>query len=484
MEQLHRKTPLTLPVKAVQFGEGNFMRAFIDWMIDEMNKKAGFGGCVQLIQPRGGEKGQALRDAINRQDGLYTLILRGVEDGKVVEKSQIIESVKGCLDPVSEWQEICNVFCGKELRFFFSNTTDAGIEYKEEPYTPGKAQGTFPAKLTALLYARFSARLPGLILLPCELIEENGKKLKEIILRYAAEWKLGDDYADYIRKECIFCCTLVDRIVAGYPKMEAESICAKAGYEDKLIDCGEPFHFFVIEAPDCVEQELPLCKAGINAVFVKDQTPYRTRKVRFLNGAHTATIPAAYLAGFDYVQEVMADPFFSKYVRTVLFEEVFPTVSLPDGEKKMFAEAVMERFQNPFAFHRLLSIALNSVSKWKIRVLPTLLDYLKLYGKLPKVLAFSLSALIAFYRNENGIGSGRINVYPVNDTEGIAAWFEEQWKQYAAEPGILVKNVLGRTDFWGMDLNEVPGLTETTEQNLKNILADGIRLATGGLFRD
>ena len=371
-------------------------------------------------------------------------------------------------------------FRGADLRFCFSNTTEAGIEYKAEPYTPGITQTTFPAKVTALLYERFKAGLPGLIILPCELIDKNGITLKKYMIQYAAEWALGADYIDYIENANTFCCTLVDRIVAGYPRATADAICEKLGYKDNLLDCGEPFHFFVIEAPDGVEKELPLREAGLDVVFVKNQAPYRTRKVRFLNGAHTATIPAAYLAGFDFVDEVVADPFFGKYMRTLLFEEVYPTVDLPDDEKTAFASAIVERFANPFAMHRLLSIALNSVSKWKVRVLPSLLDYLKSKGQLPKVLSFSLAALIAFYRNEGGTGLGRVNAYPVADSDGIAAFFEEQWKNN--EIPALVRNVLARTDFWDMDLNTVPGLTENVTANLKNIMADGIRLAAGALF--
>lgn len=478
-ELLKRKTPLAFPVKVVQFGEGNFLRAFIDWMIDEMNKKAGFNGAVQIVQPL--ERGNS--EMIQQQDGLYTLILRGVIDGKLVENTRVIESVKGCLNAYTEWQSVIETFLGKDLRFCFSNTTEAGIEYKEEPYTPGTAQKTFPAKVTALLYERFKAGLPGLIFLPCELIDKNGIMLKTHMLHYIEAWQLGKEYADYVQNQCLFCCTLVDRIVAGYPRNEAEAIWEKLGYRDNLLDCGEPFHFFVVEGPDSVGDELPFKKAGLNVVLVRNQAPYRTRKVRFLNGAHTATIPAAYLAGFDFVDEVVSDPLFGKYMRRILFDEVFPTVDLPDAEKQEFASAVLERFANPFAMHRLLSIALNSISKWKVRVLPTLLDYQKQFGKLPDILTFSLAALIAFYRNENGTGLGRVNAYPVSDSEGIAAFFEAEWKENASNLSALVKDVLSRTDFWGMDLNTVSGLAEKTVENLKAIMTDGVRLAAGAYLK-
>lgn len=479
MDQLKRKSPMTLPVKVIQFGEGNFLRAFIDWMIQEMNDKAGFGGSVQLVQPL--EKGMS--DAINAQDGLYTLILRGVENGEVVESRRVIESVKGCLNAYTQWDDVVQAFLGKDLRYFFSNTTEAGIEYQPEPYTPGQTQTTYPAKVAALLFERFKAGLPGLVFMPCELIDKNGITLRECILHYASDWQFGGEFAAYVEKNCIFCNTLVDRIVAGYPRAEAAEICEKLGYQDNLLDCGEPFHFFVIECPEDAEKELPpFRKAGLNVALVRNQTPYRTRKVRFLNGAHTATIPAAYLAGFDFVDEVVRDRLMGKYMRSVLFDEVFPTVALPDAEKQAFASAVLERFANPFAMHRLLSIALNSVSKWKVRVLPSLLDYQKKFDRLPALLTFSLAALIAFYRNKDGVGLSRVNAYPVNDSTGIAPFFQEVWEKEAGNWHELARIVLARKDFWSIDLNTVPGLTEAAAANLKRIEESGIRLAVEELF--
>ncbi len=471
MEILHRSDSVQPPVRIVQFGEGNFLRAFIDWMIDRLNKETAFRSSVMIVQVLK----EGMGDVLNEQNGLYTLILRGIQDGKCVEEIQKIESVSGCINAVTQWEQVQALFRTPELRFSFSNTTEAGIEYKPEDYTPGLPQTTFPAKVAALLFERYQAGLPGLIFLPCELIEQNGIMLKKYILQYAEDWKLGTDFLRYVEEQNIFCCTLVDRIVAGYPRSEAEQICRKLGCLDKLLVCAEPFHFFVIEAPECVEKELPFSDAGLNVIFVKDQTPYRTRKVRFLNGAHTAAIPAAYLAGFDFVDEVVADPLFGKYLRTVLFDEIFPTVPLPDQEKQTFAEAVLERFANPFAMHRLLSIALNSVSKWKVRVLPSLLDYQKMIGSLPKVLTFSLAALIAFYRNRDGIGQSRVNEYPVQDNPEIVMFFAENWQN--------PEKILSRTDFWGMDLNTVPGLTCQVKKNLDSILKNGIRLAVKELMQ-
>ncbi len=478
MEIIKRSTPCNMPVRIAQFGEGNFLRAFIDWMVQKLNRETTFKSAVQIIQPL--EKGMG--DMINQQDGVYTLILRGMENGQIVEQTEIIEAVKGCLNVYGDWEKVQEFFRTPDLRFVFSNTTEAGIEYKSEPLKAGVPPTTFPAKVTVLLRERFLAGQPGLVFLPCELIDKNGIKLREAILQYAGDWNFGDDFVNYVQEQCIFCCTLVDRIVAGYPRNEAEKICQKLGYQDNLLDCGEPFHFFVIEGPDSVAGELPFEKAGLNVVFVKDQTPYRTRKVRFLNGAHTSSVLAAYLAGFDYVDEMVRDELFSKYLKKILFEEIFVTVPLPEKEKQQFAAAVLERFANPFAMHQLISISLNSVSKWKVRVLPSLLDYQKLNGKLPRLLSYSLAALIAFYQNRNGIGCNRANAYTVSDSPDIVSFFEQIWASHEGEPEKIAEAVLGNTAFWDMNLCDVPGLLDSVAKDLQQIKTLGIRSSLKGLL--
>ena len=431
MKQFVRETPLTRPVRVLQFGEGNFLRAFVDWMVDHMNKAGVFDSAVQIVQPLP----QGMCDVINEQGGLYHVILRGVKDGQVVEQIEQIDCVKGCLNPATQWDQVVEAALNPDLRFVFSNTTEAGIEYRPDA-------DTFPSKVAKLVTARAKAGLGGLIFIPCELIEHNGQKLRECVLKYITD----PEVVRYVEDKCIFCSTLVDRIVAGYPRTDAAKYCEKLGIEDKLLDCGEPFFFFVIEGPAEVEKELPAKAAGLNVLFTDDQTPYRTRKVRFLNGAHTASVLGAHMAGFTFVDEMVRDEKFGKFLRTVLFEEVMPTVNLPEAEKKAYAESVLERFANPYAQHRLLSIALNSVSKWKVRVLPTLLDYLKLTGKLPACLTQSMAYLIDFYRS-----------CEINDAPEVKAFF-------ASKPD--VKTILGKADFWGMDLNTIPGFTAAVEQGV------------------
>lgn len=472
-----------LPVRVMQFGEGNFMRAFIDWMFDELNARKLFNGAIQLVQPIR----QGIGNFINEQDGLYTLLLRGVKDGKVVERQQIITSVKGCLNPYEQWEETMACACGGDLRFLFSNTTEAGICHVPEQYKSGVCPESFPAKVTALLYGRFKrfngAADKGLVIVPCELIDKNGLTLKQCVLRYAADWGFESAFSEWIEKSNVFVNTLVDRIVAGYPRQEIDAIQSRLGYEDKLVDCGEIFHFFVIEGPAELSRELPFTEIGLDVVWTDNQTPYRTRKVRFLNGAHTSSVLAAYLGGQDLVDEMMDDKVYGAFVERAVKAEIYHTVELPDAEKTFFADSVLERFRNPFAGHQLISISLNSTSKWKVRVLPSLLDYTKLKGQLPPCLTFSLAALICFYdcarEGDKFIGSARSNPYQVSDDADRLEFFAEIWKQWHEDGDCrkLAEQVLARTDFWDMDLNGVTGMTGAVAAAIQSIKSSGIRNA-------
>ncbi len=490
MALLTRSTPSPRPVRVLQFGEGNFLRAFIDWMIQRLNQKTDFNGQVRIIQPLP----QGMADQINAQGGLYTLVLRGIDNGKPVENREIIDVVNDCLNPYTHWQEAVRLASSPDLRFVFSNTTEAGIDFKPEPYTPEKCQNTFPAKLTSLLHARFQAvqgdRHRGLIIIPCELIDKNGSTLKECIRQYAALWRLPAAFTAWLDLACTFVNTLVDRIVAGYPRAEAARLEAELGYQDKLIDCGEIFHFFVIEGPASLAAELPFAQAGLNVIFTDNQTPYRTRKVRFLNGAHTASVLAASLAGLTFVDEMMADQTFGAFVAQAINHDIFPTVNLPDDEKRFFADSVLERFRNPYAQHRLLAISLNSVSKWKVRVLPSLLDYLNLKHALPPALTFSLAALLRFYQikrqaDHAAVGHAGAAEYPVDDSPEVIDTFAALTSQLASDGNLhnYATAALAQTSFWDTDLNRVPGLTKAVTADLTAIRDHGIRAAVQSVLQ-
>ena len=388
MEKLKRTEKCTLTERVLQFGEGNFLRGFVDWMIDKLNKEADFDCGVVIVQPLP----TGMCELINDQDGLYTLYLRGLIDGEVIEETRVVECITRCINPYTDWDAYLDCAKNPDLRFIVSNTTEAGIEYIKDEIT-------FPARLTSFLKARYDTGLGGFILLPCELIDRNGDNLKDCVLKYAADWNLGDDFINWINTENHFTNTLVDRIVAGYPKDIAAELEEKYGYTDKVIDTAEIFHLWVIEGDSKLADELPFHKYGMNVIWTDDVSPYKTRKVRILNGAHTMMVPAAFMCGYETVGESLNDEVVYDFMYNGLFSEVIPTLDLPYDELKSFADAVIERFRNPFVKHYLTSIVLNSVSKFQVRVLPSILEYNKRYNELPYRLTFSLAALIDFYRN-------------------------------------------------------------------------------------
>ncbi len=478
-----------MPVKVMQFGEGNFLRAFVDWLINEINRKDLFCGSVVVVQPL--EKGMV--DMLNAQDDIYTLYLRGVENGKVTVSKNIVTAIKDAINPYTQWDRYLEYAKGEQLRFIISNTTEAGIEFKEEPYTKGVCQNTYPAKLTALLYERYQAfhgdKDKGLVIIPCELIDRNGDHLKDAVMKYAQLWNLGEEFVEWIQTACAFMNTLVDRIVPGFPRDEFDALTKEQGYLDNLIVTAEIFHFWVIEGDKKYAEEIPFHKAGLNVLWTDNMEPYRTRKVRILNGAHTMTVLAAYLCGLDTVGECMKDADIRPFMEKGIFEQIIPTFKLAEEEKQMFAKAVLERFENPFIKHMLLSISLNSVSKYKVRVLPSVEGYIQRFGTIPSNTVFALAALIAFYRGtktEDGkyMGAREGNTYEICDMPEVLTFFENAWKKYDQDHNVqeLVEAVLKNQDFWEQDLTKIPGLSAKVCEYLENILTKGMREAVKQLF--
>lgn len=449
MERLKRTEPCKLKEKALQFGEGNFLRGFVDWMIDKLNKEMDWNGGVVLVQPLA----QGLVPMINEQDGLYTLYLRGLQNGEKIEETRVVECVTRGINPYENTDEFFECAKNPDLRFIVSNTTEAGIEYKPNQSADDFAGTTFPGRLTMFMKARYDAGLPGFILLPCELIDKNGDCLKECVLKYAADFGYGQDFADWVEKENHFTNTLVDRIVTGYPRDTAKEMEEQYGYLDNVIDTAEIFHLWVIEGDKELAKEIPFDKIGLNVLWTDDVTPYKKRKVRILNGAHTMMVLAAHLAGLETVKEAMDDELVFSFMKQGLFEEIIPTLDLPKDELEQFANDVIERFKNPFIKHYLLSIALNSVSKYQVRVLPSVLEYIKQYNKEPKRLVFSLAALIAFYRTD-----------AANDNPDVMEFMKTA----------SVGDILAKTEYWGTDLTF---LKPSIDKYLEAIDSKGIREA-------
>lgn len=373
----------------IQFGEGNFLRGFFDWFLDGLNKQGLYDGKAVVVQPRAGGKVALL----NEQGCKYNLYLRGIENGDVKNEQYFIESISRCIDPYKSFEAYLALADNPDFRFIVSNTTEAGIAFDDTCEFDQKPCKSFPGKLTQLLYKRYKNSMKGFIVLPCELIDKNGDELKSCVLKYAKLWKLEDGFTDWLNTQNVFANTLVDRIVTGYPDDET----AKLHQNDKYLDSGEIFHLWVIEGD--FENELPLKKAGYNVVWTRDVTPYKKIKVRILNGAHTSMVAGALLCGVETVGECMNDEIVSKFLNKCVYSEILPAIG-ENEESKAFAQAVFDRFKNPFIKHKLRSIALNSVSKFSVRVLPTLLEYKNKFGEAPVGLTLSLAFLIYFYKND------------------------------------------------------------------------------------
>ena len=388
------------PEKVLQFGEGNFLRAFVNYWFDVANEKAGWNGKCVLVQPIA----PGLAKLINDQEGFYTLYLRGRENGEKVDRKRVISSVSRCLNPYekADFDAMMAVAVSDDLEYVVSNTTEAGIVYDPACQLTDEPASSFPGKLTQVLYKRWQAGKSGLVILSCELIDNNGKELLKCVNQYIDQWKLAEGFKAYVNNDCTFCSTLVDRIVPGRIRDEQEvaRLEQENGYHDELIDVGEVFGVWNIEGPAWLEEKLPFKKAGVNCPVVPDVTPYKKRKVRILNGAHTGFVLGAYLAGFDIVRDCMEDDTVRGFMNKMLHEEIIPTLPLDKKDLEDFASAVQDRFNNPFVNHELMSISLNSTSKWRARNMPSFLEYIEKTGKLPTCLTMSFAAYIAFFSSD------------------------------------------------------------------------------------
>ncbi|QOL13250.1 tagaturonate reductase [Dickeya dianthicola] len=467
------------PDRVIQFGEGNFLRAFIDWQLDLLNEHTSLDAGIVVVRPIDTD----FPPALDTQDGLYTTIIRGLnEQGEAVREPRLIRSVNREINVYRQFDDYLALAHDANIRFVFSNTTEAGISYHADDKLTDTPPASFPAKLTRLLFERFNhfngAADKGWVLLPCELIDYNGEKLKELVLRYAAQWELPAAFTAWLNEHNTFCSTLVDRIVTGYPRAEVDALQQELGYQDTFLDTAEYFYLFVIQGPQWLAEELRLNQLDLNVRIVDDIKPYKERKVAILNGAHTALVPVAFLAGLDTVGESMNDAQIGKFVETTIADEIVPVLDLPHDELTSFAQAVLSRFRNPFIQHQLLSIALNGMTKFRTRILPQLLTYRERHDALPKRLTFALAALIAFYRGERNGDS-----YPLQDDAHWLERYEVLWGGVRAGTTSLaqvVNAVLGDAEHWEQDLTLVPGLAALVTEQLQAIVERGMRDAVAG----
>lgn len=459
------------PIRVLQIGDGVFLRGFVDWMIDVANEKGvtSMGVAVTPARPH------AAPPKLAEQDGLFTVLERGRVEGKDFERRRVVSCVEQVFDAHREPEILRKLAASPELSFVVSNTTEAGIVDSAEPYDPATCPQNFPAKVAWILKARFDAAgesdAPALTFLPCELIEANGQALRRLALAAAERWGFAPAFREWVERRCHFLDTLVDRIVPGFPAAEAERLFAEWGYRDPLALAAEPFHLWVIEGD--LEEEWPLAKAGLNVVWTRDIKPYREAKVRMLNGTHSAMALAAFLAGLDTVGEAIADPLFSRYIQAVMFDEIMPWVPLPAAEREAYGETTLERFANPFLRHELISISLNSVSKWRVRLLPICKAALAAKGDAPPLIAFSLAALLWFYR-----GKAERGPYPLRDDAEVLALMKSAWEREESDGPTRVADALMReTRLWGEDLTAIPTLAAKVRAAVEDLAKLGPREA-------
>lgn len=432
--------------KIIQFGTGNFLRAFADYFIDKLNKDNLFDGKVVIVSPTNSKT----VEKINSQQGKYNLYIRGISDNKEICNRIKIDSISRAINPYIDFDSYISLAQNSDFRYIISNTTEAGIIFSQDDKFNDRPAKSFPAKLTQLLFERYKLNLEGFIIFACELIDNNADVLKECVLKYAYLWQLGDDFTKWICNNNNFCNTLVDRIVTGYPKDEAQSLCEEIGFDDKFLDTVESYHLWAIEGD--FENELPLKKAGLNVIWTDDIKPYKKMKVRILNGSHTSLVFASLLCGISTVKQSLDDDDLHKFLNLCMFDYILPTLGDTE-ENRAFANAVFERFANPYIKHMWKSISLNSVSKFNARVLPTIIDYINKNNAVPKPLAFSLACLIEYYKNNE-----------VNDSENAVNYIREN----------NIENILLNTDIRDYDLSM---LVETVNESLIKIHKEGIREA-------
>lgn len=463
------------PIKVMQFGEGNFLRAFVDWILQKMNNAKVFDGGVVVVQPMPFGRVENLKE----QDGLYTLYLQGLQNGKAERVHEVIDVLEDYLNPFTDYAKYLDYAKSTDLEFIISNTTEAGIAFDPTDTDFSVTPKSYPGKLLAFLKARydyFNGDLTkGLEIIPCELIDYNGDTLKHVLVELANNNKMDQKFIEWVTKANRFYNTLVDRIVPGYPRNEDKKLWEDLGYIDNNMVVGEIFHLWVIDGPKGLEAKLPAPKAGLNVLFVDSIKPYKERKVKILNGSHTCLVPVSYLSGIDTVRETIEDQQLGKFVKEFIFDEVVPTINIPQDQMISYANSVLERYSNPFVRHELMSIALNSVTKYKTRILPTVLQNINDLKKMPKHALFSLAALMYFYRGKRG----NEDIKLADDPWAIEL-FQKLWNEFdETKAGCkkIVETVLGLEHHWELNLNTLPGVTDFVTDCLYEITTKPMREA-------
>ena len=462
------------PVKILQFGEGNFLRAFVDWQIDIANEKGVMNAGIAICKPRPASGyGIGVIESLQQQDCLFHTYLEGVENREVKRDVRLVKSVMDAFNPYTDYAKYEHYCLSPELEIIVSNTTEAGIRYEEGDDLMARPPKSFPAKITALLYKRFKHfngdPEKGLAIICCELIEDNGSVLRDYVIKHAEYHKLGQEFINWVEANCSFCDTLVDRIVPGFPHDTIREIQEEIGYEDNLVVKAELYHLWAIGGPGYkkVMEVLPLDKAGLHVVFMPSIKQFRDKKVRILNGSHTGMVTMALLMGCETVMEAFNTPAIEKFVNDMVAEEVIPMIDEDQEELKIFAASILERFYNPYIKHMLKSISLNSLSKWEARNYPTLKDNWFKAGRIAEHECLTFAALMAYYSPKSG--------FEPDDTAEFVAYIRNNWNSEDLE-GTITK-IVKEGGIFTVDFSEVPGFIPTVTNYLKDIEELGMAAA-------
>ncbi len=463
------------PVRILQFGEGNFLRAFVDWQIDIANEKGVMNSGVAICQPILDEERKVLGmiDLMQRQDNLYHVYLEGIENKQPKKDIRLVRSVMDSFNPYVDYAKYEQYFLSPELKITISNTTEAGIRYEEGDDLTACPPKSYPAKMTALLYKRFrhfgGDPEKGLCIICCELIENNGSTLHDYVLRHARHNNLGEEFIAWVENHCHFCDTLVDRIVPGFPRENIDEIKAELGYDDNLVVKAELYHLWAIGGAGYKEvmKHLPLDKAGLHVIFMPSIKQFRDKKVRILNGSHTGMVPIALLMGCETVKDAYHTPAIERFINDMGPEAVIPLIEEHQEELREFAAGILERFYNPFIKHLLKSISLNSLSKWEARNYPTVKDNWTKAGRIAERECFTFAALLELYSPKSG--------FEPDDTKEFVEYIRANWNSDDLEG--TVDAIVRRSGIFTVDFSEVVGFVPTVARYLADIEQLGMTAA-------
>lgn len=471
MKKLNKTTveKKDLPVKILQFGEGNFLRAFVDWMIDKANNAGVMNHGIAVVQPIA--QGETIANIFKEQDRLYHVYLEGIKDKKPVKEIALVKSLMSITNPYCQYAEYEKLFLSDDLEMIISNTTEAGIRYEEGDDLNAEPPKSFPAKMTALLYRRYKKFggdiNKGLLIICCELIEDNGSTLREYVLKHAEYNHLEEGFINWVNTACHFYDTLVDRIVPGFPRENIDEIKAEIGFDDNLVVKGEYFHVWAIGGDAIIKEKFPLDKAGLNVLFMEDIKAFRAKKVRILNGSHTAMVPVALQLGCETVMDAFNTPEVEKYINMMVAEEVLPAIDEDPKELEIFAAKILERFYNPYLKHYLKDISLNSISKWETRDYPTVYDNCKNLNKNAKLTTFSFAALLVLYT-----GQSEAKNFTPNDTVEFIEFIQRNFNRNEIKN--WVATVVNNKDMWKENFSEVPHFIDEVSKDVESILDKGM----------